>query len=324
MGHPARPRIPVVDVARGVALSAMIVYHFAWDLSFLGFIDTAVGQDPAWVAFARAIAGSFLFLVGIGMVLADDAGQSWAGFFRRLAKVGLAATAITLATLFTFPDAFIFFGILHMIALGSVLALPFLRAPAPITVIAAAFVLALPHYVGWSALDPLWLAWTGLYETPPSTLDFEPVFPWFGPVLLGVAAGRVIVDTRLRGVLAGVPVRGRVSCGLQAMGRWSLVVYLVHQPILLGVLYPIAMWSAPEPVSFTQACVGSCAGTGADPAQCTRACECVAQSLVTNGLGHILTAQSVTPEEQALIDDVARQCFATERSGAAGAPDRND
>jgi uncharacterized membrane protein len=324
MAHSAKPRIPVVDVARGVALSAMIVYHFAWDLSFLGFIDTAVGQDPAWVTFARAIAGSFLFLVGIGLVLADDAGQSWGGFLRRLAKVALAAAAITLATLLTFPDAFIFFGILHMIVLGSVLALPFLRAPVPLTVTAAALVLVLPHYVGWSAFDPPWLAWTGLYERPPSTLDFEPVLPWFGPVLLGVAAGRIIADTRLRGVLVGVPVRGRVSRGLQTMGRWSLLVYLVHQPILLGILYPIAMWRTPAPVTFTQACVASCEGTGTDTTLCVRACDCVAQSLVTNGLGHILTAQSVTPEEQALVDDVARQCFAAARSGAAGAPDRND
>jgi uncharacterized membrane protein len=194
----------------------------------------------------------------------------------------------------------------------------------PFTVIAAAIVLALPHFVGWSAFDPLWLAWTGLYDRPPSTLDFEPVFPWFGPVLLGVAAGRIIVDTRLRNVLAAVPVRGRVSRGLQTMGRWSLVVYLVHQPILLGVLYPIAMWRAPEPATFTQACAASCEGTGTDPDLCVRACDCVAQSLVTNGLGHILTAQSVTPEEQALVDDVARQCFAAERSGATGAPDRSD
>lgn len=318
------PRIPFIDVARGIALSAMIVYHFAWDLSFLGFIETAVGREPGWVAFARSIAGSFLFLVGIGLVLADNAGQSWRSYFQRLAKVGLAAAAITVATLFFIPEGFIFFGILHMIAVGSILALPFLRAPVAITIIAAAFVLSLPHFVGWSAFDPLWLVWTGLYETPPLTYDFEPVFPWFGPVLLGVAAGRIIVDTRLRGVLAGIPVRGRISQGLRTMGRWSLVVYLIHQPILLGILYPIAMWRAPEPVTFTQACVASCTGTGADPAVCNRACSCVAENLVTNGFGHILSAQSVTPEEQSLVDDVARQCFAAQRQDTEGAPGRID
>jgi uncharacterized membrane protein len=317
-------RIPIIDVARGVALSAMIVYHFAWDLSFLGFIETAVGRETGWVAFARSIAGSFLFLVGVGVVLADNAGQNWGSYFRRLAKVALAAAAITVATLIFTPEGFIFFGILHMIAVGSILALPFLRAPVALTIITAAFVLSLPHFVGWSAFDPLWLVWTGLYETPPLTYDFEPVFPWFGPVLLGVAAGRIIVDTRLRGVLAGIPVRGHISRGLQTMGRWSLVVYLIHQPILLGILYPIAMWRAPEPVTFTQACVASCTGTGAHPAVCARACGCVAESLVNNGFGHILTAQSVTPEEQALVDDVARQCYAAERQGAETAPNRND
>ena len=318
------PRIPILDVARGVALCAMIVYHFAWDLSFLGFIETAVGREPGWVAFARTIAGSFLFLVGTGLVLADDAGQSRAGFLRRIARVGLAAAAITAATYVFMPDAFIFFGILHMIVVGSILALPFLRAPAPLTVIAAALVFTTPHFVGWSAFDTLWLVWTGLYETPPVTLDFEPVFPWFGPVLLGVATGRVIVDLKLRDALAAIRVRGRIGRGLQTMGRWSLVVYLIHQPILLGLLYPIALWRAPSPPTFTQACVASCQESGADPAVCARACSCVAKSLDTNALRHILTAQSVAPEEQALIDGVARQCFTAQRSGAESLSDRID
>ena len=61
-------RIPLVDVLRGVALAAMAVYHFAWDLSFFSLADFGVTENPLWIAFARAIAGSFLALVGVGLV----------------------------------------------------------------------------------------------------------------------------------------------------------------------------------------------------------------------------------------------------------------
>src|SRR6476646_602779 len=54
----APPRLPVVDAARGVAIAAMFVFHFTWDLGFFNFIDLQAGVDPAWRAFAKAIAGS--------------------------------------------------------------------------------------------------------------------------------------------------------------------------------------------------------------------------------------------------------------------------
>ncbi len=73
----ARRRWDVIDVARGVAILAMIVYHFGWDLSFLKLIETNVLAMPAWRWFARAIAGSFLFLSGIGLVLAHGRTIRW-------------------------------------------------------------------------------------------------------------------------------------------------------------------------------------------------------------------------------------------------------
>ena len=140
----ARSRWDVIDLARGVAILAMIVYHFGWDLSFLQLIETNLIALPAWRWFARIIAGSFLFLSGIGLVLAHGHAIRWRPFLRRLATIGGAALLVTVATYFAFPDSFIFFGILHCIALSSILALPFLRAPVPVTLGVAAFVLAAP------------------------------------------------------------------------------------------------------------------------------------------------------------------------------------
>src|SRR4029079_12219855 len=120
-------RFDTVDIARGVAVAAMAVYHFSWDLSALDFIETNVIEEPGWRLFARSIAGSFLILVGVGLTLAHGRGLRLEAFLRRLAKIAAAALLITVATYFVFPQSYIFFGILHCIALCSVLALPFLR-----------------------------------------------------------------------------------------------------------------------------------------------------------------------------------------------------
>src|SRR4051812_6361479 len=122
-------RIEAVDAARGAALLAMAVYHFSWDLSFFQLIDTPVGTDPAWKWFARAIAGSFLFLVGVSLVLGHGERIRWRAFIRRVAMIAAAAAAVTVVTYFAFPGSYIFFGILHCIALSSGLGMPFLRLP---------------------------------------------------------------------------------------------------------------------------------------------------------------------------------------------------
>ncbi|TVR06506.1 MAG: DUF1624 domain-containing protein [Salinarimonadaceae bacterium] len=309
MSEGASPRIAIVDVARGGALVAMIVYHFAWDLSFLGFVRTDVGSDPAWRAFAMSIAGSFLFITGFGLVLAHDAGQSWTGWLRRIGKIGLAAALVTVATYAAFPDGFVYFGILHMIAAGAVLALPFLRAPPALTAGVAAIVLVTPHFVSSSAFDSRWLAWTGFAQTPPATVDFEPVFPWFAPVLLGVAAARLALDGGWRPRLASWRSEAAPARLLDAMGRRSLLVYLAHQPILLAVLYPLSLALPVSTAGFVAACTVNCAASGTDRALCESACICVAERAPDEGLGRLLVESDATPDEQSRLAEIGNQCL---------------
>ena len=140
------PRIEAIDLARGAALIAMAIYHFTWDLEFFGYVDEGMTAHGGWKLFARCIASSFLFLVGVSLFLAHGKGIRWRGFLIRVAMVAGAALAISLVTYIAVPGAFIFFGILHEIALASLLGLAFLRLPALATLAIAALVIAAPLY----------------------------------------------------------------------------------------------------------------------------------------------------------------------------------
>ena len=232
-----------LDGARGIALVAMAIYHFTWDLALFGLIDPATPFELSWRLFARAIAGGFLVLVGVGLVIAHGRGIRWRAFGRRLATILLAAGVITLGTYVATPDAFIFFGILHMIAAGSVAALPFLRAPLWVVAAAAIAVAAIGLTFASPAFDTPWLWWTGLNATPVRSNDLVPFFPAFAAVLVGVLAARLAGLERPAGVSA--PDASNVAFGnhprwpslLRFLGRHSLVVYIVHQPILIGALW---------------------------------------------------------------------------------------
>ncbi|HUO55570.1 MAG TPA: heparan-alpha-glucosaminide N-acetyltransferase domain-containing protein, partial [Rhodoblastus sp.] len=126
-------RLPWVDSARGLALWAMFFFHFTWDLAHFGWIDRALvlSRDFHWLG--HAIASSFLLLVGISLVLARRARGPLLrsrAFWRRWAMLVIAAGAISAISFWQFPRTPIFFGILHCIALASLIAAPLVEAPA--------------------------------------------------------------------------------------------------------------------------------------------------------------------------------------------------
>ncbi|MDP3896042.1 MAG: heparan-alpha-glucosaminide N-acetyltransferase, partial [Mesorhizobium sp.] len=160
-------RIAWIDVARGVALVAMAVYHFTWDLEFFGYVDPGLTAVGGWKLFARGIASSFLVLVGVSLLLSHGAGVRWASFGRRFAMVLAAALAVSIATYLATPGSFIFFGILHEIAFASLAGLLFLRLPPLVTLAAAAAVIAAPFVFTSALFDAPWWWWTGLSEARP-------------------------------------------------------------------------------------------------------------------------------------------------------------
>ncbi|MFC4174283.1 heparan-alpha-glucosaminide N-acetyltransferase [Microvirga sp. GCM10011540] len=309
----ASQRWDAIDVARGVAICAMIVYHFSWDLSFLKLIETSILQVPAWRWFARAIAGSFLLLAGVGLALAHVQGFRGISFLRRLMRVGGAALAITLATFFAFPQSYIFFGILHCIAVSSVLALPFLRLHPALTFLAALFCLAAPALFTSPALDHPWLDWLGLGAEEPVTNDYVPIFPWFGMVLIGVAAGKVLLPLKETMGLARWRAENGLSRGLVWAGRKSLPIYLIHQIVLLGILYGVLQIVGPNPAAearpFLAECEANCVQQNGQPALCRSMCSCIVDNLRQTDVWQKILGNNVDAEDRTRVSRAAQQCL---------------
>lgn len=269
-------RVASVDLARGLALGGMALFHLNWDLAYLHWRQTGPADSPAWMMFGNLVAGTFLCLSGVGLVLAERSGRRSA--LRRLALIAAAALAITAVTGWLFPQDYIFFGILHCIAVTNLIALPFLDASLPVLVGVAALAAVAPRLLSSARFDGSWGWWSGLSQALPRTLDYRPVLPWLGAVLLGVALARVL----FREPPYWQP-KAALARAVALAGRHSLFIYLTHQPVLLGLLLLVGLAWPPAPPNWVEAfsrqCRAECTAAGAGEAGCKAACDCVQRGL---------------------------------------------
>ena len=230
--HRDAARVDGVDALRGGALCLMFAYHFVFDLRFYGVIAADFEHDPFWLGFRALIVAAFMVLVGMSLVLADRASATPAHFWRRIGIIVACALLATAGSWILFPRTFIFFGMLHAIAVASVLANPVVRRPWSAAAIGCA-VIALGLALSHPAFDARPLSWIGFATAKPATEDYVPLAPWAGFVFLGIALAHLLARQAFRAVtpLASAPR------WLRWLGRHSLGVYMAHQPLLLGTLW---------------------------------------------------------------------------------------
>lgn len=311
-----RPRFVLVDAARGAAILAMVVFHIAWDLYYLGFIQVDVSTDPFWTSFQKAIVSSFLFLAGVGLWLGHGRGLRWRSFWRREAVLVAAALAVSVGTYVAFGDYLAFFGILHALALFSLLALAFLRLPAWVTAATGVAIIVAPNLLTLAVMRERWLAWIGFWPEPPPTADIVPLFPWFGVLLLGLAAAKWFATSSLWTLPA--------PKWLAWLGRWSLVIYLVHQPVLYGGLLGLStLLPATDEARRNEAFVQSCRATqielGVDAGTAERYCGCALEQVIAGDMWAMLERERSAAEELEL-GAMTRICQAMSATPIPDAP----
>lgn len=241
---PSKQRFELVDWIRGFSILLMIIYHFCYDLDFFGYIDTAFGHGY-WKPFRYVIVIGFLSMVGVSLVLVHQNKLNKKSLVKRTLQLGIASLFVSLSGLFIDSNKITVFGILHFILVASFLALPFVNFPKTSFVVGI-IIFVLGHTVHNSFFDPVWLHWIGMVETKRAALDYVPLFPWLGAVLVGITLGHLIKSHAVAQQYAQRPALSRwhefrgfklFDALLVKMGRHSLIIYLVHQPLMFGIFY---------------------------------------------------------------------------------------
>ena len=231
-----------VDFLRGTAIILMVLFHMVFDLNYFGIqqIELASGF---WFYLARFTASLFLLLVGVSLSLSYSRARLLGQedrFRFRLMKRGLwifsLAMGVTLVTYLIIGRGFIVFGVLHLIGVSLLLAYPFLRLHGMNFILGLLFIL-IGLFLQSLSVDFPWLLWLGLAPWDFRSVDYFPLLPWFGVILMGVAFG----DLFYRGYRRRFPLPDLTGSslvrGLEFLGRNSLAIYLTHQPVLIGLMY---------------------------------------------------------------------------------------
>jgi uncharacterized membrane protein len=301
-----------LDAARGLAVLAMVVFHLIWDLAHFGYAPANLPWTTPVRIFGHSIAFAFLFIAGVALVLAHRDHMRWPAFWRRFAIIVAAAALVSAGTYVAFPKAYVFFGILHCIALASLIAVPFLLAPWPVALAGGAFFLVGAQFLASPAFNADWLQWIGLSTSEPFTQDWRPLFPWAGALLLGVAAGKLALP--VYGMRTGLSGEGANPLPTPAkrewlsfLGRHSLPIYLAHQPALFALFLGLAYLAPPaiDTTDFVASCEARCFEEGGEGKLCHDACQCTAREAVNS---KALAGVTDEAERGRRLNEIAQRC----------------
>jgi uncharacterized membrane protein len=235
-----RPRrLWEVDTIRGVAIVSMVFYHFVWDLNFFGlYQDMLVGP---WQLFARGIATTFTLVMGLSLTLSEanyrrktGTAAPFAKYLRRGLQILGWGMVITVSTYFFVGPRFVIFGVLHMLGTMTILAYPFLSWNKWVSLLVGLAGIGLGLILDDLIVSHPWLIWLGVKQAGRSMVDYYPLFPWGSTTLFGIFAGKSLFSQgQPRFTLPDLSLAGPVR-GLRFLGRHSLLIYLLHQPLLIG------------------------------------------------------------------------------------------
>lgn len=235
-----RERFWEIDAARGAAIICMLAVHAVYDLILLGKMGGELGAG-FWGSLAFTTAITFVTVSGISFSISYSRHsakrnflESYPKFLKRGLLIFSGGLLITAATFFIVPKGFIIFGILHLIG-ASIMLAPLFFCFGEINILLGALVI-LAGAVAPAVDGPFWTIPVGFHPHDFYSLDYEPLLPWFGFFLFGMSMGASFYPNGRRIYEFG-DEPGYAGKILSFLGRNSLLIYLIHQPMLLFAAY---------------------------------------------------------------------------------------
>jgi len=235
----AASRFPEIDTARGIAILMMVLFHMLFDLNYFQIFIIQV-YAGFWRYFAFATASLFLLIVGISLTISRSRAvskipghQLTLKFVSRGAGIFLLGLLVTVGTWLYVGEGFIVFGILHLIGVSIMISPLFFRFK-KFNLVLGLLIIAIGSFLA-NVNGPVWLLPLGIHPAAFWSVDYEPLFPWYGIVLSGMGLGEYLYpEGKRRFALPRIPVFFERPFAF--LGRHSLVIYLVHQPLIILLL----------------------------------------------------------------------------------------
>lgn len=231
-----------LDILRGFAILFMIILHLFWDLDYFGILPL----NEQFYSLNIIVPVMFFLLVGICLAVNNNKYQKQPKkLYYRTIERGLwilnLGMLLTLLTTVFLPDRPILFGVLHCIGCCIILSTVLLRFKSTNLILATLIIvtgLALGFFYTTENPNMAELA-TGIHESDVTaqTIDYFPILPWFGVCLLGIAIGNVLYKDNKRRYSFPDLSKYKPTKIFSWMGQHSLAIYLIHQPVIAGVLF---------------------------------------------------------------------------------------
>jgi uncharacterized membrane protein len=215
-----------LDLLRGVAVILMVCFHFGYDLAMFGYASYETTIDIEWIIFRGIILSMFLLGVGMSSCLAYGSGINWKKVWKQTVKLAAVSLVISIGSYFIFPDQWIYFGVIHFVTIATLVSLAFLHRPKLSLILGVGIIVS--YVLGYFHLDPVLAYSVEHFSIPRYTVDVVSFTPWFGVVLIGI----YLMHKKLFGITIKENKAGQ---RVAFLGKHSLIIYLLHQPILFGV-----------------------------------------------------------------------------------------
>ena len=218
----------------------MISFHFLYDLNYFHYISINL-YNIYFLIYVCFTASIFLLLVGLSLTLSYSKAKKtltknkirWK-FIRRGLFIFCLGLLITLISWIYLPKGFIIFGILHCIGISIILAYPFIRYVTQ-PLLLGIFFISIGIFIKTLTFDFPYILWLGFPTSNFYTVDYFPLLPWFGVVLIGISLGNIFYKDGIRKFALNDKTHLMIIKITTFFGRYSLIVYLLHQTILIGI-----------------------------------------------------------------------------------------
>ncbi len=224
MNNTIPTRYPVIDTIRSIAVILMIIFHLFFDLNNHNLISIDFQEETFWFIFPRVIVALFLFCVGISLSLDHEIQINKRKLLKRTLKLGFLALLISIASYYYEPKRWIFLGIIHAILILSIIGACMAKFR-NISLVLGIVSLTI-HFILLATIGDYSII-NFPFSSYGQSMDYIPIYPWIGVVLIGIWAKKILCK----------PFCSTIALGpLNILGRHSLLIYLLHQPTLIGII----------------------------------------------------------------------------------------